>query len=288
MKRRMLLGVVTAIAIAVLAGASVATADERDHDDDDDGDEVHGVYVALGDSLAVGTGARNGARQGYVARVSRFASFGGDDDDDDDERGALANLAVGGETSGTFLSDGQLAAALAAIEDPDSDTQLVTLVIDGDDLLPLLRQAPCATDPAGAACQGIVGARLIGFAGNLPTILGCLQAALAADPGDERLLVMTYYNPFSGTGSPFEAPVDGVLLGADGVIDCAATVVDPRNSGLNDIISCIGGAAGATVVDVYPAFEGRGAELTHIAAGDVHPNNRGHRVIAAQHRRVLR
>ena len=244
---------------------------------------MHSVYVALGDSLALGTGARNEERRGYVSHVFRFARIVSRGEVD-----TLANLAVGGETSGTFISDGQMAAALAAIQDPDTDTRLVTLVIGGDDLLPLLTQAPCAGDPGGVACQGVVAARLAGFAGNLPTILGSLQAVLAADPGEERLIVMTYYNPFSGTGSAFEGPVDGVLLGADGTIDCAANATDPTKVGLNDLIGCIGPAAGATVVDVYPAFEGRGALLTHIADGDVHPNDFGHWVIAARHLRALR
>ena len=166
------------------------------------------MHVALGDSLAVGTGARNEEHPGYVRHVFRYARSASHGEVD-----TLTSLAVGGETSGTFISDGQLAAALAAIQDPDTDTRLVTLVVGGDDLLPLLQQAPYAGDPGGAACQGVVAARLASFAGNLPTVLGSLQAALAADPGEERLLVMTYYNPFSGTGAAFEGPVDGVLLG---------------------------------------------------------------------------
>ena len=278
MRSRMLGAAIATVAIAVLAAAlGAATAYGSPHD------EVPGVHVALGDSLAVGTGATDEQRLGYVAHVVRLVrgvSHG--------EVDTLVNFAVGGETSGTFISDGQLAAALAAIEDPDTDTRLVTLDIGGDVLLPLLGQAPCAGDPAGVACQGIVAAQLAVFAGNFPAILGALQEALAADPGEERLLVMTYYNPFSGTGAAFEGPVDAVLLGADGTIDCAANAVDPAKIGLNDLISCIASAAEATVVDVYPAFEGRAALLTHIAAGDVHPNNFGHWVIAAEHIRALR
>jgi lysophospholipase L1-like esterase len=272
----MLAGIAVAIAVTVLfatAGAAFA------HDDGHERET--GVYLALGDSLAVGTGARNEQHLGYVAHVFRYArpaSRG--------EVNELTNLAVGGETSGTLISGGQLAAAVAAIQDPETDTRIVTLSIGGNDL-PDVDAEPCASDPLGVACQGLVAQSLTEFAANYATILGTLQAALAADPGDERLIVMTAYNPFSGTGSPFEAPVEGVLLGADGGIDCAANATDPRLAGLNDLITCIGAGAGATIADVYSAFDGRGLELTHIADGDVHPNNFGHRVIAGTHVRSV-
>lgn len=278
MRTRMLLAAGVVLAVAVVA-AGLSTASARGPSDD----EEPGLHLALGDSLAVGTGASNEERLGYVPRVFRIAHLV-----TRGEVSTLANLAAGGETSGTFINDGQMAAALSAIADPDTDTQLVTIDIGGDDVLPLLTQEPCASEPTGAACQGIVATRLAGFAGNLPTILGSLQAALAADPGDEQLMVMTYYNPFSGTGSAFEVPVDGVLFGLDGSVDCAANVADPRNAGLNDIIVCVGQATNATVVDVYPAFEGRGALLTHITEADVHPNNLGHLVIALQFLRAAR
>lgn len=269
MRRKTLLAAIGMLSLALIAG-SQSTASAR-------GGSDPGLHVALGDSLAVGTGATNEARLGYVAHLFRYARIVSRN-----EINTLENLSVGGETSGTFLTNGQFAAALATINDPDSDTHVVTLDIGGDDLLPLLKQEPCATDPTGAACQGEIATQIAGFAGNFPTIVGDLQAALAADPGDERFLAMTYYNPFSGTGSPFEAPVDFALLGADATIDCTANQANQANIGLNDLISCIGAAAGVTIVDVYPAFQGRGAQLTHIAEQDVHPNNRGHFVIALQ------
>jgi hypothetical protein len=47
---------------------------------------------------------------------------------------------------------------------------------------------------------------------------------------------MTYYNPFSGTGSRFEHPSDLALLGSDGVVNCGADLADRARVGLNDII----------------------------------------------------
>lgn len=262
-KRRTLGLQVTAITIALVAAAGPGLALA-------DGHEARGDYLALGDSLGVGTGASSPVRLGYAAWVHRATIPG---------HTALTNLSRGGETSATMVSNGQLAEAVAAIG-ADSDTEIVTLDIGGDDLLPLLKSEPCASDPTGDPCRGLIAGQLGGFNANFPVILGTLQAALAADPGDEAMAVMTYYNPFSGTGGPFETPVDGALLGADGVIDCVAAQVDQQNAGLNDLIACTAGAFGVTVIDVYPLFAGRDGELTHILDDDVHPNDRGHRVIA--------
>ncbi len=105
-----------------------------------------------------------------------------------------------------------------------------------------------------------------------------LSAELAADPGDQVLVVMTYYNHLSGTGSPYEATDAAVLLGLDGGIDCNAP---QREWGLNDIIACVGTRYGATVADVYPAFVGKGPTLTHVReGGDFHPTNAGYAIIA--------
>src|SRR5205085_6689994 len=70
------------------------------------------LYLALGDSLAVGVGATDPRRLGYVPHLFDFfhgASHG--------SAGLLTNLAVGGASS-RFITDGQLAAAVAAIGDP--------------------------------------------------------------------------------------------------------------------------------------------------------------------------
>lgn len=64
------------------------------------------VYLALGDSLGVGTGAPVEDQVGYVSLV--FGSAHGVPHGNVSE---LVNLSVGGATSGTFISDGQLDAA---------------------------------------------------------------------------------------------------------------------------------------------------------------------------------
>lgn len=258
---------ISAVAVAGLIPATTATAVSPPSTQ----------YVALGDSFAQGIGSPVPKHTGYVAQVENryFHNFYAGSDE-------TLNLAAdqSDTTTSTLISGGQLANAVTAIIDSNTDTKLVTLMIGGNDLLRLLRSGPCSIDPSGATCQALVVAAISGAAANYPMILGTLAAAVAGEPGDTTVVVTTYYNPFDGTGSPFEGPVEFALLGFDGIIDCFAAAVNPFNAGLNDVIACTAGAFGMTVVDLHPLFEGRTLELTHIGASDVHPNHKGHRVIA--------
>ena len=235
---------------------------------------ANGLYVALGDSLAYGIGASDRTRTAYVPLLFKYFK-----QPQTEKVRILRNLSRPGETSDSFIAGGQLGLAVGVIVDPTTDTRVVTLDIGGNDLLFLITAGPCESDPGGEACQTLVAAQLVKFARNYAIILATLQTALDADPGEEKLFVMTYYNPYSGTGLPYEAFADRALLGSDLVIDCSAGPGDPR-AGLNDLIACIGASSGAVVADVYPAFVGRGYELTHVATGDIHPNDAGYAVIA--------
>ena len=164
----------------------------------------------------------------------------------------------------------------------------MTLDIGGNDLLALLKDGPCTTDPQGPVCALLVAGTLQQFGNNFGTIVGTIAYGLGFDPGSETFLVMTYYNPWDGTGSQYEAIVDMALFGLDGTVDCAAATGNPYNAGMNDIITCVGQQFGAGVVDVYPAFDGRAAELTHIGENNIHPNTRGYEVIAEEFIDVLR
>jgi len=258
--------IVIAISLVIVLGLGLATQTVWSDNSDD-------AYLALGDSLAYGIGATDPATGGYVPRFADFLKDGEDIE-------SLSNLSVPGETSDSMIGNGQLAAAVSAINNPDADVEIVTLDIGGNDFLGLLGAEPCATDPSGQACQAAVAAALGGFAGNYTIIVETLVAALDEDEINEVMFVMTYYNPFSGTGSPMEPLTEAALLGIDGVVDCSAVAVNPANSGLNDMITCIGESAGATVVDVKPQFDGNALALTHIATGDIHPNDAGYAVIA--------
>lgn len=237
------------------------------------------VYLALGDSLAWGYGASAPTHDGYVPRFFEYLRGASHVD-------TLVNLGNPSyETSATFIAGNpwtgtnQLQDALDTINDPDTDVRVVTLDIGGNDGLNLLNDPACASDPGSATCQQLIGAALYEFSQNYPVILGAIQAALAADPGDEQFFVLTYYNPWGGTGGTWEPLVDAVMLGSDLTVDCAANS-DLTKVGLDDLISCMGAAAGATVVDLYSQFDDRGLYLTHIEDGDIHPTDAGYAWIA--------
>jgi lysophospholipase L1-like esterase len=242
------------------------------------------VYLALGDSLAWGDGASVPAHTAYVPRLAGYfhgASHGGAMD--------LVNLAVGGETTSSFLLS-QLDPALAVINDPTTDVRVVTISIAGNDLLDLINEPTdaCAQDPAGQTCQGQLVAALGGVAANMPLILGSLQAALENDPGTEKVFVLTLYNPFGGTGSPYEVPIDLALLGADLTVDCTA-LANPLNAGLNDLVACTAAAFWDVVVETYDLFDDNALALTHIGEGfNIHPNDEGYALIAKAHREADR
>jgi lysophospholipase L1-like esterase len=249
------------------------------------GNDSNTVYLALGDSLAWGDGASVPDHTAYVPRLAGYFSGGAHGD-----ANQLINLAIRGETTDSFLA-GQLAQAIAVINDPTTDVRVVTISIGGNDLLNLLNEPtdPCVQDPGSPTCQALLFAAMQNTAANYPVILGALQAALAADPGTERVFVMTLYNPFGGTGSPYEVPVDGALLGADGAVDCGANG-NPFNVGLNDIMACTAVATGGIVVDGYAAIGDNALELTHIGEPgfNIHPNDDGYAILAQAHRRADR
>jgi acyl-CoA thioesterase I len=234
------------------------------------------IYLALGDSLAYGVGATDPARHGYVPRFYdylRAPAHGGVDQ--------LRNTAVQfSETSTSLITSGQLDQAVGIVRDEQTDVHVVTLDIGGNDLLGLLydHSSGCPLSPPSPTCQQKIGAALLQFGQNYPLILAILKAELAADPGTETLLVMTYYNPFSGTGSPLEPLVEGIVQQVNSIITATATL-GPAVPGVT-----------VTVVDVYPLFVGKAADLTHIGEGtlDIHPTNAGYAVMTTAFRKVYR
>jgi hypothetical protein len=165
----------------------------------------------------------------------------------------------------------------------------VTLSIGGNDLLNLLNDPSdaCVADPTGGTCQALMQQALLGAAARYPTIVGSIQAALLAEDADpEQVFVMTLYNPFGGTASVYEPAADLALLGGDLAIDCHANQVDTWRIGLNDIIACTSLALGAVPVDGYTAIGDDAPSLTHIASGDIHPNDDGYARLAQAHRRA--
>ena len=255
-------GLVVLIGVIVTAGMALACSEP-----------VTKHYIALGDSIAEGRGATDPERLGYVGLFNGFY------EEDHDGPETLTTYEQQDETSASIMAN-QVANAVHMISDEDTDVEVVTLTVGGNDFLPLVGQEPCASNPIGQECQTIVAASMTAFSVNYPAILDELKAALDTDPGEEQLLVTTYYNPYKGTGSAFELPTDGILFGTDGTVDCAANTTDFTKAGLNDMITCFATAAGATTVDLYSVITDKALTHTHIATGDIHPNDSGYRLIA--------
>jgi len=223
------------------------------------------TYLALGDSYATGVGASS-EEGGYV---SVFFSFLHDDRAEDL---SLRNFAVNGETTSSMIAEGQFGMALAELRfrnqdnNPKNDVFLVTIDIGGNDILDLAGEGqPCAPPASftGSACTAAVSEALDAVSQNLMAILHSLR--VAAGP-DARILVLDYFNPYSGTGQPLEEAGDMVLpLLNKEIADIAASPdVD------------------ADVVRTFAAFDGKGAELTNDTGleGDFHPNDAGYRILA--------
>ena len=169
---------------------------------------------------------------------------------------------------------------------------MVTLDIGGNDLLYLAASEPCVSAPNGGACRQAVIATLAGYEANYRSIVSTLAEALGVSAPTARFIVVTYYNPFSGTGHEIERAGELALLGDDRAMDCRAAT-NPDNRGMNDIVACVASELSTPdlsveVADVQPDFIGRGVELTLIEYGDIHANDAGYAVMAERVAQVYR
>ena len=212
------------------------------------------VLLVLGDSLATGIGASDPVRRGFAAVLHGYL-----------ERLAgqtveLVNLAIPGETTASFLADGQLAEArrtIAYARGAGLRVSPLVVSLGGNDLLRAGRDD--AALEAGVA----------GVATNLARIFAELRAATAdsngvatADPSSvgAGLLAVTVYEP--GGSDPARPGSDAWWVNR-----------------LNAAIMATTEAAGGRSPDLAPLVRGREAELTWFPA-DIHPTNEGHAVIA--------
>lgn len=218
-------------------------------------DAAGGVYLALGDSVAAGSGASEPEGSSYVALVANAL----------EERYGeleLVSLAAGGHTTQDLI-DQQLPAALERLA--QGDVRLVTITISGNDLAQYAADEACAGNPSLPECPLEDG--LLDVEQRLSTILGELQAA-----GPETTIVIQLYpNLFSGTGHPLTRQAD-IAFGL-----------------LNGVIASVAERHDVPVADPRVAFRAEGNRLTHLLdpTPDAHPNDDGHRAIALAFLRVL-
>ena len=247
---------------ALLALACVAVAcSERGEPESDveslpSGDGSGGVYLALGDSIAAGSGASNAGSTSYVALVrdALRASYG--------ETVEMESLAVPGHTTQNLI-DQQLPEAARLLA--EGDVRLVTVTIGGNDLGQIAAEVLCLPDPSAPSCP--LEDVLLDVERRFDRIL---QELREADP-DVTIAVQLYPNLFSGTGHQFERP-------ADIAFDL-----------LNGVISGVAKRHRALIADPRDAFVAEGLYLTHMSepTPDAHPNDEGHRAIADAFLEVL-
>lgn len=230
------------------------------------------LYIALGDSLAAGDGASDPSSTAYVPLFHEYLREALEIPDL-----ALINLGDGGDTSAELIEHGHLAKAVDEIrarnsdESPDNDVQVVTLDIGSNDLLDLFRtlvlSGTCPdleTSLAKPECVNALQDALDGFRENFDQALAELRQA---DP-DLPILTADLYDPFSGSGLPFEELVQWAQEGGEDT---------PVEEGLNDVIRSIAGEHGVPVADWYGSFQGKSAEF--IAPDLAHANDAGYRAM---------
>lgn len=235
------------------------------------------VYLALGDSLAVGAGASNPERTGYVPLVHSAlretipCGTGGDVPCPELQ---LVNLAEGGATT-TSLLESQLPQALALIEArnsddvPGNDVIAITIDIGGNDAVAGVFDA-CA-ETVTERCPEAVQETLTTISRNLTAIL--MQLRAVAGP-DTSIAVMTYYNALIGCDYRHVADNAGLVLeGVPGIMP-----------GLNGVIRQAAERADVRVADTFGLL----LEEDLIGGADcLHVNDAGYRKIARAFTSVL-
>ncbi len=201
------------------------------------------VYVALGDSIAAGIGSSLPRERGYTALVHDLIARA------TGREAELRNLAVPGETAGSFRDGGQLGRFRDLIDrlgQSGVEVAAVTVSLGGNEMLRV---------SGGGATERQLA--LDDFQAAYPAALSEVRAAVGPDV---PLVVTNYYDLSAGDPSVVESDAWWV-------------------SRFNEVISSVAAASGASVADVARAFDGRIDTFT-LAPYDVHPTNAGHRAIA--------
>jgi len=231
------------------------------------------LYVALGDSLAVGYGLDVPNVEGYVARVHAGL-------DAPDRPVELLNLGTSGATARSVIEDGTLEAAVRAIEDARAAAtaiEAITIDLGGNDAAHL---APVCLGGIDAACDAAARLARAQLAADLDRILGDLRTA--AGP-EVPMAVMGLYNALANPSCMLNdgAPIAETLL--EGAASTEATSRPAPAEGFNDVIRARAAAHGARLVEVADALGATGT-----LADCLHASLEGHALIAARFLEALR
>ncbi|HWU21257.1 MAG TPA: SGNH/GDSL hydrolase family protein [Nocardioides sp.] len=220
------------------------------------------TYDALGDSYASGYGVNGTGPCGqspaaYGMQVDGRMHIALDD-----------FVACAGATTASLVAGGQLGAL-------DSDTDLVTLSIGGNDIGWSSAVVAClgGTDQQ---CAGVSAAVLDRVRTRLPALLDGLYAQIAADAPNARVLVTGYPRLFS--------PEYGAFLAAS---PAEQQTLNDGADVLNGVIATAAAAHGFTFVDVTKRFDGHGTNspepwiTSPLGPQPLHPNADGWAAYAA-------
>lgn len=204
-----------------------------------------GLYIAVGDSIAAGTGSSLPRERSYPAILRSWMQELGN------AAIPIVNLARPGETAGTFISDGQLdelRSEVTLARDAGLPLAAVTVSLGGNEILQV---ADSGISDRQAALED--------FRSNLESAISEVRSAV----GPEVPVVLTnYYDPTNG--------------------DPAAQFSDSWwIAQFNAVIADVAGTHSCTVADVASAFAGNIDAFTLYPA-DVHPTNQGYLAIARQ------
>jgi lysophospholipase L1-like esterase len=233
------------------------------------------VHIALGDSVAAGSGA-NTYNTGYVPRLSRYLRS---TDCSTTPSNAcphlgLSDYSVGGATSADLIRS-QLGLAIAEIterqadSDPANNVEYITLTIGGNDAFrPILGACSGGVD---ANCAATINSVFTTYQANLIVILGTLRTVAP----DAEIAIMTYDNPLAACELAAQAPLADLVLEGGG----------PLPAGLNDIIRGVAAGVGdIVVVETYGLL----STSDYVGGEDcLHPDDSGHSKIARAYRGAL-
>ena len=273
MKKTLLKCLTAVIALTLLASAVIcpAVAEEKD--------TAPKTLLALGDSLTTGYGLKDYTYGGdpylcdsYINRVAAaFGLEGGK---------TYINRAVNGDKTG------DLARLLPSLESEVKNADMIILTIGGNDLLGILPEIAYmlsgqeVTDIAQAFAlfaratpeqyetlqnDPAFAARMKTVLEDVGTNLQTIAAFFKEKAPDARVIFLKQYNPMHNVQGfeSFGQFGGGFLASINQAVEATAT------------------SFGYETVDIPAVIDERAEELTNIRLFDIHPNAKGHRVIAA-------